>query len=175
MSIKKLTVAAAIAVGIATCSLSSAMAACPCASDPLPVVTGPACPVETPQPKTTCSKCKRAKSDCGCKKHYKTKKNCGCNDEISCDKTAGPSSALCPQTGKPDRAEMKQVYGYPQAVYGTNNYGYWTMSLLTNYIASGIYTWHVYYNGQLYYSENATRNSNLGIRPVIIANKDNLE
>ena len=30
MSIKKLTAAAAIAVGIATCSLNSAMAACPC-------------------------------------------------------------------------------------------------------------------------------------------------
>ena len=55
MTIKKLTVAAAIAVGIATCSLNQAMAACPCAipetpapcAEPLPVVTGPACPCET--------------------------------------------------------------------------------------------------------------------------------
>ena len=42
MSIKKLTAAAAIAVGIATCSLTSAMAACPCTqNEALPVVTGP--------------------------------------------------------------------------------------------------------------------------------------
>ena len=50
MSIKKLTVAAAIAVGISTCSLNSSMAACPCSTqEKLPVVTGPACPVETAQ------------------------------------------------------------------------------------------------------------------------------
>ena len=39
------------------------------------------------------------------------KKDCGCPDEISCDKPAVPSTALCPQTGKPDSAEMKQVTG----------------------------------------------------------------
>ena len=65
MSIKKLTVAAAIAVGVATCSLTSAMAACPCNTqapeEALPVVTGAACPVETPQ--TTCPKCKKAMPD----------------------------------------------------------------------------------------------------------------
>lgn len=116
MSIKKLTVAAAIAAGIATGSLNSAMAACPCQNqEALPVVTGPACPTDT------CSRCKKKVPDCGCKrKHVKKRGNCG---DISCDKpSAGPSTALCPQTGKPDRAEMKQVYGYPQAVYGTNNY-----------------------------------------------------
>ena len=67
MSIKKLTVAAAIAVGIATCSLTPAMAACPCNTkapdEALPVVTGPACPVATPQPQT-CTKCKKNLSDC---------------------------------------------------------------------------------------------------------------
>ena len=49
MTVKKLTVAAAIAVGIATCSLSSAMAACPCSTatpcdESMPVVTCAACP-----------------------------------------------------------------------------------------------------------------------------------
>jgi len=122
MSIKKLTLAAAIAVGIATGSLNSAMAACPCSSnEQLPVVTGPACPV-TAAPQTTCSKCKKAKSDCGCKKQRSYRKTKGCNDDISCNKTSGPSTALCPQTDKPSRADMKQVYGYPQAIYGTNNY-----------------------------------------------------
>ena len=51
MSIKKLSMAAAIAVGISTCSLTTVMAACPCdtkaPADPMPVVTGPACPVGT--------------------------------------------------------------------------------------------------------------------------------
>lgn len=137
MSIKKLTVAAAIAVGIATCSLTPAMAACPCNTkapdEALPVVTGPACPVATPQPQT-CTKCKKNLPDCECKKKQpcpikkqdpcpeKKKPDCGCPDEISCDKPPVPSTALCPQTGKPDSAEMKQVYGYPQAIYGTNNY-----------------------------------------------------
>ena len=115
MSIKKLTVAAAIAVGIATSSLNYAMAACPCSQETMPVVTGADC--EKP-------KCeKKRKPDCGCKK----KKGCPvkttpCNDEISCDKPAIPSNALCPQADKPARDEMKQVYGYPQAIYGTNNY-----------------------------------------------------
>lgn len=72
MSIKKLTVAAAIAVGIATCSLTSAMAACPCNTkapeEALPVVTGPACPVEAPQ---TCTKCKNQKQTANAnRKHH---------------------------------------------------------------------------------------------------------
>ncbi len=115
MSIKKLTVAAAIAVGITTGSLNCAMAACPCTqNEQMPVVTGPACP------QTECSKCKKSLPDCGCKK----RKGCPVKTapDISCDKPAIPSSALCPQSGKPSRDEMKQVYGYPQAVYGTNNY-----------------------------------------------------
>ena len=117
MSIKKLTVAAAVAVGIATCSLTSAMAACPCTqNDALPVVTGP-----SDCAKPVCPKCK--KSDCGCKKKRGCPvKSAPCNDDLGCAKPAVPSTALCPQTGKPDSAQMKQVYGYPQAIYGTNNY-----------------------------------------------------
>ena len=118
MSIKKLTAAAAIAVGIATCSLNSAMAACPCTqNETLPVVTGP-----SDCAKPQCDKCKRSKADCGCKKKKACPVKTPCNDEISCDKPAVPSTALCPQSGKPDSSQMKQVYGYPQAIYGTNNY-----------------------------------------------------
>ena len=118
MSIKKLTAAAAIAVGIATCSLTSAMAACPCTqNEALPVVTGP-----SDCAKPQCNKCKRAKADCGCKKKKACPVKTPCNDEISCDKPAVPSTALCPQSGKPASSQMKQVYGYPQAIYGTNNY-----------------------------------------------------
>ncbi len=135
MTIKKLSVAAAIAVGIATCSLNQAMAACPCAQpvatpcETMPVVTGGACPCDkTPAPK--CHKCKKSFSDCDCKKETpapceKKVDPCDkpdCPDEISCDEPKEPACAVCPQIGKPARDEMKQVYGYPNAVYGTNNY-----------------------------------------------------
>ena len=139
MTIKKLSVAAAIAVGIATGSLAQAMAACPC-EQAMPKVTGGACPIETQMPVVTggacpceapvqkCNKCKKALPDCECNKPApcdpcETKKSdCGCNDEISCDAPAEPACAVCPTTGKPDRKDMRQVYGYPNAVYGTNNY-----------------------------------------------------
>ncbi len=142
MTIKKLTVAAAIAVGIATCSLNQAMAACPCAqpeqpapcAEPLPVVTGPACPCETAKP-NTCTKCNKALPDCDCQKAdpcedpckdpcdpCEKKSDCGCPDEVSCEQPPEPACAICPGTGKPDKQDMKQVYGYPNAIYGTNNY-----------------------------------------------------
>ena len=133
MTIKKLTVAAAIAVGIATCSLNQAMATCPC-SEPLPTVTGPACPIEEmptvtgsacpveEMPVVTGPACPCEQKAEPCNKCEKKKSDCGCKEEISCDKPAVPATALCPQTGKPDRSQMKQVYGYPQAIYGTNNY-----------------------------------------------------
>ena len=100
MTIKKLTVAAAIAVGITTCSFANVMAACPCNQKPVvtapssscsqerPVVTGQACPCEATKP--TCS---------------------------------DPSvSALCPSTLDLSKSNMHQVYAYPNAIYGNNNY-----------------------------------------------------
>ncbi len=100
MTIKKLTVAAALAVGITTCSFANAMAACPCNQRPVvtapscgcaqerPVVTGQACPCEATRP--TCS---------------------------------DPSvSTLCPNTLELEKSTMHQVYAYPNAIYGYNNY-----------------------------------------------------
>jgi len=125
MTIKKLTMAAAIAVGIATCSLNQSMAACPCTqsqpvtqapcAEPLPVVTGQACPCN-PQPK--CNDCQKAFDDCDCNKTP----DCGCNDDLSNILPDDSACAVCPGTGKPSRKDMRQVYGYPNAVYGTNNY-----------------------------------------------------
>ena len=125
MTIKKLTMAAAIAVGIATCSLNQANAACPCTqnqpvtqapcAEPLPVVTGQACPCN-PQPK--CSDCQKAFDECECTK----KPDCGCNDDLSNILPDESACAVCPGIGKPSRKDMRQVYGYPNAVYGTNNY-----------------------------------------------------
>ena len=109
MTIRKLTVAAAIAVGIATCSFNTVMAACPCDQRPivnqstcgcneLPVVTGQACPCdEKPEP-------------------------CGCDVAPKCEPDPIPSCALCPNTSGFDRENMRQVYAYPNGIYGYNNY-----------------------------------------------------
>ncbi|MCM1004624.1 MAG: S-layer homology domain-containing protein [Candidatus Gastranaerophilales bacterium] len=109
MTIRKLTVAAAIAVGIATCSFNAAMAACPCEQQPivsqtpcgcneLPVVTGAACPCDQkPEP-------------------------CGCDVAPQCPADPVPSCALCPSTKDLSRDNMKQVYAYPNGIYGYNNY-----------------------------------------------------
>lgn len=120
MTIKKLTVAAAIAVGIATCSFSSANAACPC--NTLPMITGSncssACPAIVTPATAKCPICGLQKSDCKCNG------NCGCSS--SCDpcspcKPAQPASATLPNTSCND-LDMKQVYAYPNAIYGDNNY-----------------------------------------------------
>lgn len=106
MTIKKLTVAAAIAVGIATCSFNSAMAACPCNNSP----TGPACPCQklvTPE-NAKCPICGLEKSSCGC---GCKKDSCGCNTPAS-----GTYLNTCADL------DMKQVYAYPNAIYGDNNY-----------------------------------------------------
>ena len=111
MTIRKLTVAAAIAVGIATCSFNTVMAACPCDQRPIvsegacpieemPQVTGQACPCQTPAPKT----------------------DCGCPVAPQCEPDPVPSCALCPGTKDLQREDMKQVYSYPNAVYGYNNF-----------------------------------------------------
>ena len=112
MTIRKLTVAAAIAVGIATCSYNTtAMAACPCEqrpvvtqsacpSDELPVVTGSACPCETAVPDTSC----------------------GCDATPKCEPDPVPSCSLCPTAKNVLRDDMRQVYSYPNAIYGYNNY-----------------------------------------------------
>ena len=111
MTIRKLTVAAASAVGIATCSFNTVMAACPCDQKPvvtegmcpieeMPQVTGQACPCQTPAPKT----------------------DCGCPVAPQCEPDPVPSCALCPGTKDLQREDMKQVYSYPNAVYGYNNF-----------------------------------------------------
>ena len=108
MTIRKLTVAAAIAVGIATCSFNTVMAACPCDERPivsqgacpcndLPVVTGQACPCD-PKP-----------APC-------------CDTMPKCEPDPTPSCALCPNTSGFSRENMRQVYAYPNGIYGYNNY-----------------------------------------------------
>lgn len=99
MTIKKLSVAAALAIGITSCSIASAIAACPCEQRPVvtapscgcaqerPVVTGQACPCETTTPK--------------------------------CDT---PASAMCPSTLGVSPDNMRQIYAYPASIYGYNNY-----------------------------------------------------
>ncbi|MBP7212140.1 S-layer homology domain-containing protein [bacterium] len=102
MTIKKLTVAAAIAVGIATCSFSGAMAACPCNSSNSNITNG--CKeIVTPET-STCPRC------------HKDKAKCHCQDMGDLNGAA----AAIPKASTD--LNMKQVYAYPNAVYGTNNY-----------------------------------------------------
>ena len=102
MTIKKLTVAAAIAVGITTCSLHTAMAACPCQQQ-LPVVTAPSC-------------------GCAQEKPVVTGAACPCEQPAPVCEQANPACALCPGKADLDKSDMKQVYAYPNAIYGNNNY-----------------------------------------------------
>lgn len=126
MTIKKLTVAAAIAVGIATCSFSNAMAACPvsgcnsCQTMTAPAIT--ACPI-CGQNSATCG----CKPQCGCGCNSTPACDCGCDMTPSCGCAAPPAPckvpacASCPNTSCRE-LDMKQVYAYPSAIYGTNNY-----------------------------------------------------
>lgn len=100
MTIKKLTVAAALAVGITTCSFANVMAGCPC--NQRPVVTAPSC-------------------GCAQERPVVTGQACPCEDTSP---TCGdPSvSTLCPNTVGLSRENMHQVYAYPNAIYGNNNY-----------------------------------------------------
>ncbi len=100
MTIKKLTVAAALAVGITTCSFANVMAGCPC--NQRPVVTAPSCGCAQERPVVT-------GQACPCEP---TSPTCG-----------DPSvSTLCPNTVGLSRENMHQVYAYPNAIYGNNNY-----------------------------------------------------
>lgn len=124
MTIKKLTVAAAIAVGIATCSFSSANAACPCNSSLPSTSSCPCQQIVTPQT-AQCPICGQEKSSCGCGCNSGCdcgcKSDCGCDCAPCCEKPAEPACATCPNTSC-DTLDMKQVYAYPNAIYGDNNY-----------------------------------------------------
>ena len=62
MKIKKLTVAAAIALGVATCSFSTAMADCGCNKAEPAAVTGGACPCQMAQQVDPCEPCEAKES-----------------------------------------------------------------------------------------------------------------
>lgn len=110
MTIRKLTVAAAITVGIATCSFNTVMAACPC--DERPVVTQGACPIEE-IPEVT---------GAACPCEAMPQPDCGCGAAPQCEPDPIPSCALCPGVKDLAKEDMKQVYSYPNAVYGYNNF-----------------------------------------------------
>lgn len=121
MTIKKLTVAAAIAVGIATCSFSSAMAACPISGcntgQMMTTPCTPACatPCMTPCMPACPAPCATAcPAPCGCN----TAPACGC--AMPC-KPATPACGTYPDTSC-SKLDMKQVYAYPSFIFGNNNY-----------------------------------------------------
>ena len=106
MTIKKMTLAAALTVGLITGAMNLAFADCGCTS---PVVTGGACPLnDCPQvisDNSGCSKCKKHKHDCDCKPQKvkkcnpcETKKSCTpCEDDLtSCDGPDIAAACTCP-------------------------------------------------------------------------------
>lgn len=109
MKFKKLTVAALIALGIGAANIGNAAnAACPCKTDTQTVNA----PCEKVSDK--CNKCHKKKSKCKCQKSETTNERCA--------KKAQPTCASCASAQTTDRKDMKQIYGYPNAIYGTNNY-----------------------------------------------------
>ena len=106
MKFKKLTVAAMIAVGISAGALSNALASCPCNDVSQDNVIAP-CEKVTPK----CNKCHKQKSKCKCQK-----------EEERCDKIPQPACASCASAQTTDRKDMKQIYAYPNNIYGTNTY-----------------------------------------------------
>ncbi len=90
MTIKKLSVATALAVGIATCSFSGAFASCPCSQNLSQNTPNKYREIITPEN----SKCPLSDN----------------NLNSSCSGAATSTE------------DMKQVYSYPNAVYGENNY-----------------------------------------------------
>ncbi len=138
MTIKKLTLAAVLTVGIAVSSMTLATAS------EAPVVIGAACPLagcSTPiTPSTaTCPSCMKAMPDCecqkpdrGCKMEDPCASDCDCEEpkcrcqeddspcKPTCEEPSVPACASCPNT---DCDILKrQVYAYPQYVFGTPNY-----------------------------------------------------
>ncbi len=109
MKFKKLTVAALIAMGISATAISNAMAACPCNRD---IDTQS---VKAPCEKVTnkCDKCHKQKSKCKCKKEEPMER---------CAEVPQPTCASCASAQTTNRSDMRQIYGYPNAIYGTNNY-----------------------------------------------------
>ena len=108
MSIKKFSLAAVLSVGLLASTMSMGFSACPLAGCSKPV---------TPD-NAKCPKCMKTIDDCGCKE--KAPEN-PCEEpcpEISCEQPAIPTCGVCPgsEKVKPD----KQVYAYPNNVYGKN-------------------------------------------------------
>ena len=106
MKFKKLTVAAMIAVGISAGALSSALASCPCNEVSQDNEIAPC-----EQVTTKCDKCHKKKSKCKCQKN-----------EERCEKKAQPTCASCASAQTTERKDMKQIYAYPNNIYGTNTY-----------------------------------------------------
>lgn len=138
MTIKKLSLAAFLSLSLAAGSVIPTMAetlpliaACPLAGCNTPVTPDNApCPNAMPD---DCD-CIEQKADCGCdvpsrgcrpKKEHCKKSKCRCEDKCaecapSCDTPAAPATAMVPQ--KCGDTFNRQVYAYPQFVFGNPNY-----------------------------------------------------
>ncbi len=132
MTIKKMTLAAALTVGLVAGTMNLAMAECGCET---PVVTGGACPLnDCPQVVTPenakCPTCKKMKDECGCKPKKEKKcdpcetekKSCtDCDEDIAtCDGPDIAAAGVCPNNICADKCKH-QIYAYPAGIYGLDN------------------------------------------------------
>lgn len=128
MTIKKFSLAAVLTVGIAASTIGLAMADCA-----LPGCNTPITPSNAPCPNATMSAddcCVEQKADCGCPvpdrgcrpKKERCKSKCRCEDDNVCATAApmNPASATC--ISKNEKMFERQVYAYPQFVFGNPNY-----------------------------------------------------
>ena len=126
MTIKKMTMAAALSAGLIAGSMNLAFADCGCKT---PVMTGGACPLKTcPRvvtPDNTCNKCKKPIDKCKCKKVSKCDDKCSkpkkcspCEDEIAtCTEPDIPASGTCPNNICAEKCKH-QMYAFPASIYG---------------------------------------------------------
>ncbi len=145
MTIKKMTLAAAMTVGLIAGGINLAMADCGC--NVAPVVTGGACPLnDCPQVVTPenakCPKCKKEKKHCGCKPKKEKckpcedkcdnkcddkcndcapKKSCNtCGDDVDTCTPKISAAGVCPNNICAEKCKH-QIYAYPAGVYGLDN------------------------------------------------------
>ena len=165
MTIKKLSLAAILTVSLAASTMIPTMAetlpllaACPLAGCNKPVTPENApCPDAAPAISDE-GDCVEEKADCDCdvpnrgcrpKKERCKKSKCRCEEKCaecapSCEEPATPATAMCPS--KCDNTFNRQVYAYPQFVFGNPNY----TGSEHNGIGLGYSNSNYAYNGSIY-------------------------
>lgn len=119
MKFKKLTLAAAISIGLASVATVGAFADAPqdlaCGCAPAPVVAAPACPCEAPLPVIVSPAC-----PCEAPCASTSCDPCGAACPVPCCEPERPACGLAPNVCK-DPKKGTEHYAYPERVFGQDN------------------------------------------------------